>query len=118
MMDLHVMSELSRNAFYQLSVSDVNARNYALMCMAESLAEKKEEIFAANKVDLLEAEKEQLAAPLLHRLLFDNDKLKQVIQGLNDLSRMEDPLGKTTLARELTEGLELYRIIFFGRCTP
>lgn len=110
MMDLHVMSELSRNAFYQLSVSDVNARNYALMCMAESLAEKKEEIFAANKVDLLEAEKEQLAAPLLHRLLFDNDKLKQVIQGLNDLSRMEDPLGKTTLARELTEGLELYRI--------
>lgn len=110
MMDLHAMSVLAREAFYTLSVSDVSVRNRALLCMADALNEKKEAIFAANHLDVADAEKDHLAAPLLSRLKFGEEKLAQVTLGLKDLSRMEDPLGKTSLARELTEGLELYRI--------
>ncbi len=109
-MDLHAMSGLSREAFYKLSVSDVEARNCALLSMAEALISYKQEIFAANEIDLQDAENDHLAAPLLHRLKFGEEKLNQVVLGLKDLVQMEDPIGKTTLARELTEGLELYRI--------
>lgn len=109
-MDLHAMSGLSREVFYKLSVSDADARNRALLSMAEALISHQEEIFAANEIDLQDAEKDHLAAPLLHRLKFGEEKLNQVVLGLKDLAQMEDPIGKTTLARELTEGLELYRI--------
>lgn len=109
-MDLHAMSVLSRDAFYKLSVSDAGCRNRALLYMADSLSENRDDIFTANDLDVRQAEQEQLAAPLLHRLRFGEEKLQQVILGLKDLAAMDDPIGKTTLARELTEDLDLYRV--------
>ena len=49
------------------------------------------------------------AAPLLKRLKFDQAAIADVVDGINSLIKLEDPVGKTLLATELDDGLELYK---------
>ena len=110
MSDLHEMAGKARQAFYVLSTSSLEKRNEALARMAEELEAGAQESFRANEEDLREAEAEQLATPLLKRLKFGREKMAQVIEGLHSLAGLPDPLGKTTLSTEITEGLKLYRV--------
>lgn len=104
------MSASARESFFQLSDTSVDVRNSVLGSLASLLEENKAEIFDANARDLAAAEKENLASPLLHRLAFGGEKLKQVIEGLHSLIRLPDPLNHTLFANEITEGLRLYRV--------
>ena len=45
-----------------------------------------------------------------HRLLFGEEKLEQVVRGLYALADLPDPLNKTLVSTEITEGLKLYRV--------
>jgi glutamate-5-semialdehyde dehydrogenase len=87
-----------------------DAKNSALAAIAESLAANKKSIAEANTLDLENARKSNLAAPLLGRLMFDEKKLSDVIKGLHDLIGLGDPVGKTTYDSLLDHGLELYRV--------
>ncbi|MGN0778988.1 MAG: glutamate-5-semialdehyde dehydrogenase [Aristaeellaceae bacterium] len=110
MNDLHLMAVQARHAAWTLAASTLAERNAALLAMAEELNLRREAIFAANQLDVAVAEAEQLAAPLLGRLKFREEKLAAVTDGLCALAALPDPIGETTLARELTEGLTLYRV--------
>lgn len=108
--DLHDLAQRSRLSFYQISVSAVDTRNAALLHLAELLEQEKAAVFSANQKDLENAKNEQLAPPLLHRLAFGEEKLAQVVRGLQALAAMEDPLGQTLMATEITQGLNLYKV--------
>lgn len=110
MKDLHQMADASRQAALLLAAASLEARNAALLAMAHRLMEHKAEIFAANEADVAEATQANLAAPLLNRLKFREEKLAAVTDGLTALASLADPIGKTTYACELTEGLQLYRV--------
>ena len=110
MNDLHQMAAKAREAAWTLAASTPDRRNAALLAMADVLHERSEAIFAANDEDLAAARQEHLAAPLLGRLKFREEKLRAVSDGLRALAALPDPIGETTLARELTEGLNLYRV--------
>lgn len=84
-------------------------RNKALSAIAEALRNHADLIFAANQKDLEKAKEEQIEAPVLKRLKFDQNKLKDVLQGIEDLIQMPDPLFQIQMARQLDEGLTLYR---------
>ena len=84
-------------------------RNNALQMIAKVLEKQKEEIFAANKKDLEQAEKDGVSAPIIKRLKFDENKLKDVLSGIENLIGLDDPLFKIDLKRQLNEGLTLYR---------
>lgn len=109
-MDLSEIAFQSREAFYEISVSSASSRNQALARMIDCLEEDRERIFRANEEDLAEAEAEGLAAPLLHRLKFSAEKMRQVQEGLRSLIGLPDPLGQTAFCHEITEGLKLYRV--------
>ena len=94
----------------QLAALSEKQRNQALQAVADALIAKKEEIFAANAEDLRQAEKEGIASPVWKRLKFDEGKLHDVTEGIHDLIGLKDPLFQTQLARELDEGLTLYRV--------
>ena len=110
MKDLHEIAANARKAFYQISVSTTDQRNKVLLSLARLLKENKEAVFIANREDLDAAAAEDLAAPLLHRLLFGEEKLEQVVRGLYALADLPDPLNKTLVSTEITEGLKLYRV--------
>lgn len=66
-------------------------RNNALQMIAKALEKQKEEIFEANKKDLEQAEKDGVAAPIIKRLKFDENKLKVVLSGIENLIGLDDP---------------------------
>ena len=103
-------AKAARQASYALAALPVEQRNAALRGMMDALRAQQAEIFAANEQDLRAAEAESLAAPLLKRLKFDEQKLADVLSGIKALIALPDPLNRTLLARELTPGLNLYRV--------
>ncbi len=93
-----------------LAATDVSVRNTALKKIADALDAKKAEIFSANKQDIERSEKEGIAAPLIKRLKFDDKKLNSVIEGINALIALPDPLNEVQVDRQLAEGLDLKRV--------
>lgn len=84
-------------------------RDQALKAIIAELTAHKEEIFAANAKDLEKASADNLPAPILSRLKFDEHKLTDCISGMQDLAAMDDPLFKELLKRQLDEDLTLIK---------
>ena len=110
MNDLHEMAANSREAAWTLAASSLETRNAALLRMAETLENHQADIFAANAADIHQAEADGLAAPLLGRLKFREEKLRAVTDGLRALAALPDPIGATTMTHEITPGLKMYRV--------
>ena len=110
MNDLHEMAANSREAAWTLAASSLETRNAALLRMAETLENHQADIFAANAADIHQAEADGLAAPLLGRLKFREEKLRAVTDGLRALAALHDPIGATTMTHEITPGLKMYRV--------
>jgi glutamate-5-semialdehyde dehydrogenase len=106
-------------------------KNRALQAIARSLARDRDQILAANRLDLesarapsvktanasVHASKNQdniesggIPESLYHRLELDETKLAGIIAGVNQVEALDDPVGKVTLATELDQDLKLYRI--------
>ena len=47
---------------------------------------------------------------LIKRLKFDGKKIRDVVDGINSLINLDDPIGKKLMATELDEALNLYKI--------
>nr|WP_297938140.1 glutamate-5-semialdehyde dehydrogenase [uncultured Lachnoclostridium sp.] len=92
-----------------LGATPVEKRNEALSYIIEELKADSAKIFKANEKDLEEAHKANLADAIIQRLKFNEKKLEGLVAGLADLIKLPDPLFKTTLARQLDEGLNMYR---------
>ena len=94
---------------YRMSSLPEVVRNQALTEIQKALSQQREHIFAANEEDLENARKNQEPQPIINRLVFDRHKLEDVLQGLESLLALPDPLFQTQLHRELDQGLVLRR---------
>lgn len=92
-----------------LAASTIDERNNALRLIADALRSNADDIFAANKLDTDKAEADGISQAVMKRLKFTEGKLNDCIKGIEQLISLNDPLGRITLARELDEGLSLYR---------
>lgn len=93
-----------------MAAASIETRNQVLALIRESLSAHAKEIFEANHKDLALAEENGVAPAVKKRLKFDEGKLADVTAELTQLMGLEDPISKVTLARELDEGLTLYRV--------
>ena len=85
-------------------------RGRMLRGIAEALTVSKDRIFAANAEDVAAAETEGISPSIIKRLRFTEEKLRDCLSGIDTMIRLPDPTGKIELARELDEGLTLYRV--------
>ncbi len=99
----------ARRAGRRLATLDAATKNAALARIGEELNAHASEVFSANERDLERAEESGLAAPLKKRLAVNDDKLTEIIRGVDALRALPDPVGRVLEARELDTGLELYR---------
>ena len=93
-----------------LAAASVEARNKALANIAAALEANREAIFEANKKDMDYAAENGISESIAKRLKYNDAKLADSISGMEQLISLPDPLNKTTLARQLSEGLTLYRV--------
>ena len=109
-MSISEIAAAAKSASIRLAAVDTDAKNNALAQIAEAIRQNTSRIVEANERDIFAAEKDNLAAPLLKRLKFDDGKIDQVIAGIESLIKLDDPVGKTLTATELDVGLELYKV--------
>ena len=100
----------AHQASTRLAAAKIEQKNRALEAICNALQDNAQTIITANREDLAQAEKDNLAKPLLKRLKFDQSKIDSVCEGIQSLITLEDPVGKTISATELDEGLELYKV--------
>jgi len=104
----------SKEASYKLASLSEEVKNNALKAVINEIKTNKEKILCANKADLEEAKKlveeNKLSKALYDRLKLDEDKLEVILQGIEDVIKLEDPVNKTLWAIQLDENLDLYRV--------
>ena len=104
----------AKNASKKVATLSTEIKNKALLNIANNLKANQDKIFEANKMDLELAkpfvENGELSQSVFNRLKLDENKMRDMIQGIIDISNLEDPIGKTLLKRQLDDGLILTKI--------
>ena len=108
-MNFEDIAKQAKNASLEMAELTTEVKNKALLKIADALEENKSQIFEANKTDLEQA-KDSVSPSVFNRLKLDENKMRDMIQGIRDVVKLEDPIGKTLLARQLDEGLNLYKV--------
>lgn len=113
-MDFENIAKSAKNAALEIADVSGDLKNKALLNIADALEKNKEKIFEANKKDLSDAEKlvetGELSKSTFNRLKLDQNKMRDMIQGIRDIAKLEDPINKKLLVRELDKDLTLYKI--------
>lgn len=108
-MNFEDIAKQAKNASLEMAELTTEVKNKALLKIADALEENKSQIFEANKTDLEQA-KDSVSPSVFNRLKLDENKMRDMIQGIRDVVKLEDPIDKTLLARQLDEGLNLYKV--------
>ena len=86
----------------------------ASLNIASELERNRDRIFVANRLDLENAEKlveeGKLSRQTFNRLKLDENKMRDMIQGVRDVAKLDDPINKILLKRELDKDLVLTKI--------
>lgn len=93
-----------------LSAADADMKNTALLYMAKGLLDDEEEILAANMTDLEKGRENGLSEGLLDRLMLNDDRLTSMSEGMVEITRLEDPVGRTLDSFERPNGLKISKI--------
>jgi glutamate-5-semialdehyde dehydrogenase len=109
-MTIRETAHVLRLASPALAASTLDVRNAFIAALGKELEIHKDEVFAANREDMADAQKQGLAATVQKRLRYDEGKLQESRAQLSSLEQLSDPIGVTQLARELDEGLVLRRV--------
>ncbi|MDC0074538.1 glutamate-5-semialdehyde dehydrogenase [Alphaproteobacteria bacterium] len=109
----NMLQEIGENAKFSsqsLKRASTYKKNKALVFASEHLKENINYILAENKKDLTFAEKKQISKSLIDRMILDESRVYSIIQGLQKISTLPDPVGKKINSREMPNGLKINRI--------
>lgn len=109
-MDIQSITAKMKADSSKMAALSLEVRNTILQSVKEALIKNQEAIFKANKMDMDAADKNGVTEAVKKRLKFDEHKLRDVTCGIEELIKLDDPIGKTQFKRQLDEGLILQRI--------
>lgn len=114
MIDFVKIAKDAKEASLKIADLSTELKNTALLKIADEIELNKDEIFEANKTDLETAkslvESGELTKSTFNRLKLDENKMRDMIQGIRDIAKLEDPVNKKLLVRELDSDLTLYKL--------
>ncbi len=113
-MDFTEIAKSAKDAALKLADADTELKNRVLQNSADKLEQNAAAIFEANLKDL-EAAKQlvlsgEITPAVYKRLKLDENKLRDMVQGIRDLILLPDPVNKMLLRRQLDEGIILEKI--------
>lgn len=104
----------AKNASIAALQLSTKLKNNALLTIAKSLEENKQIIMFANKKDLNNAEKlvenGEISQSTFNRLKLDENKLRDMIQGVKDIANLDDPINKVIWEKDIADGINLKKV--------
>lgn len=102
--------KLAKAASRQLAVTSTKVKNYALERMAEALDKNAKIILDANSLDLEAGEKKELSRALLDRLSLDGKRISGMIEGIQVIKSLPDPVGEIISEWQRPNGLKIKKV--------
>ncbi|MBM3939901.1 MAG: glutamate-5-semialdehyde dehydrogenase [SAR202 cluster bacterium] len=99
----------ARAAARALAKLPTEAKNRALLAIAESLEKQQADVIAANNIDLAAGRQAGLAESLLDRLMLNRERLVGMAKDVRSVAALPDPVGEAYDARTLPNGLRIER---------
>jgi glutamate-5-semialdehyde dehydrogenase len=100
----------ARAAARQLAGIGSGAKSRALVAIAESIHERREELASANARDLEAGRSNGLAQPLLDRLVLDASGIDRMVEGIRQVEALRDPVGEITDLTYRPSGIQVGRM--------
>ena len=99
----------AKEASRLVSLLGSKLKNDILKVASENLQRNSSTIIDENKKDV-EENKDKLTPATLDRLVLDEKRIKSMCDGLVDISRLDDPIGKTIDKWDRPNGLKIEKV--------
>lgn len=99
-----------KEASRALSITNAMDKNDALKKVATELNVMRDYILEQNEVDIENAKKSGMKESLIDRLTLTDDRINEMISGIETVIAMTDPVGKSNQLWTLENGLEITKI--------
>ena len=109
--ELTTKGALAKKASKALALMTAAEKNHALEIMANSLLEHSIEILKANEQDMAAAREKGMPQSFLDRLLLNEQRIKDMADGLTALTALEDPIGRVEEMWLNKDNLQIGKII-------
>lgn len=114
MTDAERKAKEAESAALELSNVSDGDKSEALESIADEIEAREDELLEANARDVEEAEemleRGEYTQALVDRLKLDSAKVSGIADMVRGVAEQDDPVGETLAARELDEGLTLYKV--------
>ena len=113
-MDAHAMmadiGTRAKAAAKQLSYATAEQKHAALIAAAEAILARRDEIAAANALDMEYGREKGLSAAMLDRLLLTEERIIAMADGLRTVADQPDPIGEVIAEWDMPSGLHIRRV--------
>ena len=99
----------AKEASRVVSLLNPKLKNEILKAASENLQHNSSEIIDENKKDV-EENKDKLTSATLDRLVLDEKRIKSMCEGLEDISKLDDPIGKILDKWDRPNGLKIEKV--------
>nr|WP_298057801.1 glutamate-5-semialdehyde dehydrogenase [uncultured Halomonas sp.] len=104
---MQTLGQAARSAASELRRADTGLKNRALFAMAERLEAAREGILKANEEDLQRGRQGGLESALLDRLALNDARIDAMIEGLQQVAALPDPVGEIDDMRYRPSGIQV-----------
>ncbi|MBO3808316.1 MAG: glutamate-5-semialdehyde dehydrogenase [Candidatus Brockarchaeota archaeon] len=103
-------SRKAKEASLKLGVAPTPVKNAALEKMAEQIEKHGEEIIRENRKDVEAAEARGASSSLIDRLLLNEKRVREMVEGLRQVASLPDPVGEIVEGWRTRHGLEIRKV--------
>jgi glutamate-5-semialdehyde dehydrogenase len=103
-------SRKAKEASLRLGVAPTPVKNAALERMAEYIEKHGEEIVRENRKDVETAESRGVSSSLIDRLLLNEKRIGEMVEGLRQVALLPDPVGEIVEGWRTRHGLEIRKV--------
>ena len=93
-----------------LAVADTGKKNAALAEISRALIENSDKIIEANQKDLAAAKENGMSVSMQDRLMLNEDRIKGIASAVDELIKLEDPIGKVDNGSVRPNGMRITKI--------
>jgi len=107
MTELEKKGQLAKKAAMALMTADTASKNRALSEIAEAISARADEVLAANRKDTDAAVQNGITKALLDRLTLTGERIKGIVDGINEVVALPDPIGEVLEKAVRPNGMEI-----------
>ena len=100
----------AKDAAAKLAITSTEDKNRILEAMANALRENCDRILEANALDIANGRKNNMSESLIDRLMLNQDRIEGMAKGIEDVIKLDDPVGRILWETERPNGLKIQRV--------